>query len=366
MKDRFDRTIHYMRISVTDRCNLRCRYCMPAEGVTLFPSSDILSFEEIVSVCRAAVSLGITDFRLTGGEPLVRRDLPKLVSMIAKIPGISSLGMTTNGILLAGLARELAQAGLTSVNISLDTFVPEDFRFITRCDQLDAVLAGIDAAQEAGLKVKINTVLLAGEFFPSGEEGWRSVLPLAKDRPIPVRFIELMPIGEGARFPAVPADDVLRELTALFAGIRPDNTVYGNGPAEYYRIPGFAGSIGLIRAVHGHFCGDCSRIRLSADGHIRPCLCREESFDVRGVLRGEKTQTMRKNSAGIAKPAGGTAAQEPLCMQREEAVREVLCRAILAKPAAHDLEQRLAAGEGSLAGRSGEAAAGQKMVSIGG
>ena len=360
---------------------------MPAEGVSLFPSSDILSFEEIVTVCRAAVSLGITDFRLTGGEPLVRRDLPKLVSMIAEIPGVSSLGMTTNGILLAGSVRELAQAGLTSVNVSLDTFVPEDFRFITRFDQLDAVLAGIDAAQKAGLKVKINTVLLAGESFPSGEEGWRSVLSLAKDRPIPVRFIELMPIGEGTRFPVTPADDVLRELTAFFPGIRPDKTVYGNGPAEYYRIPGFAGSIGLIRAVHGHFCGNCSRIRLSANGHIRPCLCREESFDVRGVLQGsaratENQVSFEENAVETDRPGGSLrmqkeqktkndlacAIQRPdlLHMQREEAVCEILRRAILFKPAAHDLEQRLAAGEGGLADQSGESKAGQKMVSIGG
>lgn len=343
MKDNFGREIDYIRISVTDRCNLRCRYCMPPEGIFTIPMPEILTYEEIAGVCRAAVDLGIKKVRLTGGEPLVRQNLPDLVSMIRRIPGIESISMTTNGILLKEHLAELTKGGLDGVNISLDTLNPEVFRYITGYDRLEAVMEGLYAALEAGLRVKVNAVLLPREFYLSEENNWMSMLSLAEKLPVDLRFIELMPIGEGRQLYGPDKDirrpgrggsgvgyadgeEILNVLQQRYPDLCEDGTVHGNGPAVYYRIPGFAGSIGLIRAMHGRFCQSCNRIRVSSTGKVKPCLCYAEGYDIRQALR------------------HGT----------EREVKEVLERSVLAKPSGHCFEDPQHVSEE------------QRMVSIGG
>lgn len=308
MRDSFDREIDYIRISVTDRCNLRCRYCMPAEGIQTIPMSEILTYEEIARVCRTGVKLGIRKIRLTGGEPLARAQVPKLVSMLGSIPGIESITMTTNGILLGKYLSELKDSGLAGVNISLDTMNRELFQKITRSDALPEVMKNIQAALDAGLKVKVNTVLLPRDFFEDCVADWREMLSLAERFPIDLRFIELMPIGEGKQYYHVTGEEVLSSLRSMFPGMQKDSAVHGSGPATYYRIPGFAGSVGLILAMHGKFCHNCNRIRLSATGQIKPCLCYAETYDLRKVLR-----------------SGGS----------DEEIRKTLEKAVFAKPAAH-------------------------------
>ena len=311
MRDSFDREIDYMRISVTDRCNLRCRYCMPEGGIRTIPMPELLTYEEIARVCQIGVGLGIRKIRLTGGEPLVRSELPKLIAMISRIPGIERVSMTTNGILLPKYLPELTAAGLHGVNISLDTLNRDMFCRITRVDALQKVLDSIRAALDAGLKVKVNTVLLPRDFFDDAVVDWREMLALAKELPVDLRFIELMPIGEGKQYYHVTGEEVLSSLREMYPALQDDHTVHGSGPAVYYRIPGFAGSVGLILAMHGKFCHECNRIRLSATGKIKPCLCYAETFNLQPVIRG-----------------GGSDAQ----------IREIMKKAIYAKPAAHCFE----------------------------
>lgn len=326
MKDNFGRKIDYMRISVTDRCNLRCKYCMPDGGISTIPMAELLSYEEIARVCQAAADLGIKKVRLTGGEPLVRLEVAKLVSMIHRIPDIESITMTTNGILLKEHLAELTESGLSGVNISLDTLDRETFEHITGQDALGKVMESIHAALEAGICVKVNTVLLPREFYLYDDKTWMSMLPLAKELPIDLRFIELMPIGEGKQFYHVTGDEVLGILKQKYPDLREDKTIHGSGPAVYYQIPGFAGSVGLIQAMHGKFCHNCNRIRVSATGKVKPCLCYADVYDIQQVLR------------------QGT----------DNDVKAVLEKAILAKPSAHCFE--------ALQDISEE----QKMVSIGG
>lgn len=308
MRDSFDREIDYMRISVTDRCNLRCRYCMPAEGIQTIPMPELLTYEEITRVCRIGVELGIRKIRLTGGEPLVRAQVPDLVAMIRSIPGIESVTMTTNGILLGKYLPELTDSGLDGVNISLDTLNRELFQKITRFDALPEVMENIRAALDAGLKVKVNTVLLPRDFFEDCVVDWREMLSLAEKLPVDLRFIELMPIGEGKQYYHVTGEEVLSSLQRMFPGLQDDHTVHGSGPAVYYQIPGFAGSVGLILAMHGKFCHNCNRIRLSATGKVKPCLCYAETYDLQQALRN-----------------GGS----------DEEIRKMLETAVYAKPAAH-------------------------------
>lgn len=278
--DSFGRRISYIRISVTDRCNLRCIYCMPPEGVPLTPHSEILSYEEIQTVVQAASELGITRVRLTGGEPLVRMELPKLIHMLSSIKGIQELSLTTNGVLLRKYARELKEAGLARVNVSLDTLRKDKFRSITRLGELDDVLQGIEAAKEVGLNpIKINTVVMRGinddeatRFaWTTYEKGWH------------VRFIELMPFMQGLE--PVPSRE-LRQRINLLGKLEPCDPVTGNGPAVYYRLPGAAGTIGFISPISQHsFCRRCNRLRLTPDGKLRSCLLREDEIDLKGPLR---------------------------------------------------------------------------------
>lgn len=288
MKDSYGREIDYMRISITDRCNLRCRYCMP-EGITLMPMRDILTYEEIREVVSAAVNLGITRFRITGGEPLVRKGAAELVRMIHDTAGVTRVSMTTNGILLGPMVRELMAAGLTSVNVSLDTLDPAVFREITGFDRLADVLSGIDQAYDAGLKVKINCVPQKGISYAS----WKQLIDMAKTRAIDVRFIEMMPIGYGKRYQTVSNEEILSAIRLSCPDIRKDPARHGDGPAVYYRIPGYEGSVGFISAIHGKFCGSCNRIRLTAQGGLKLCLCYGDSVDLRKILRsysGEELQ----------------------------------------------------------------------------
>lgn len=280
MKDLQGRDINYMRISITDRCNLRCKYCMP-DGIELLPMSEILSFEEIIRVCRQAVELGITRFKITGGEPLVRKGCASLIREIKRLPGVEQVTMTTNGVLLSGYLEQLSEAGLDAVNISLDTLHRKEFAELTGADHLPEVLESIDAAVESGLRVKVNAVLQKGK----NADEWQQLLELAKDRPLDVRFIEMMPIGRGRECMGIANDELLKQIQENYPGVCKDERVHGNGPAVYYHIPGFAGSVGFISAIHGVFCSSCNRIRMTATGDLKPCLCYQDSVSVREAAR---------------------------------------------------------------------------------
>lgn len=280
MKDNFGREINYLRISITDRCNLRCRYCMPVEGVTnLIPHRELLSFEEIIRLTEAAAKLGISKIRLTGGEPLVRRSIVDLIRRMNAIEGIDELVITTNGILLADMAKDLKDAGLKRVNISLDTLNPDKFRDITRGGDLSRVLAGIRAAQEVGLTpVKLNVVALGG--FNDDEFG--DFVELTRDHDISVRFIELMPIGHadvGEGYGFISNQEILRRFPELVPEEKEKYSVAVN-----YRLPGAKGTVGLISALSNHFCAECNKVRLTSDGKIKPCLHSNEEIPMKQVL----------------------------------------------------------------------------------
>ncbi len=293
MKDRFGRDIDYMRVSVTDRCNYRCVYCMPPEGVPQVSMAELLTYEETEQICRVAAELGITRIKITGGEPLVRRGVPALIGMLHKIPGIEQVTLTTNGALLERHLDDLLAAGLDAVNISLDTLDPARFSEITRGGDLRDVWNGLQAALGAGLPVKLNTVLYAGE-------DWKTMAEAAGRLHVDVRFIEMMPIGKGSGYAGASREDVLRFLTKTYGTPEPDDRRHGNGPAVYYRFPGLSGSVGLIAPIHGMFCGTCNRIRLSASGQIKPCLCYGETVDLRGSLRsGDMAGVRRKLEEAI-------------------------------------------------------------------
>lgn len=312
--DSFNRPIEYLRISVTDRCNLRCVYCMPEEGVPLLAHEDILQYEEIARLARIIVGLGVSKLRVTGGEPLARKGVEQLVAMLAEIPGVDDLAMTTNGILLAGMAEQLARAGLKRVNVSLDTLRPERFRAITRRGRLEDVLAGMEAARRVGLTpIKINVVVIRGlnddevlDFARrTVEEGWH------------VRFIEFMPVG-GERLWSedgfVPTGEVRLRIEAAYGRLEAIDGQQGAGPARYYRVPGAAGTIGFISALSEHFCFRCNRLRLTADGQLMPCLMSEQAVDLRAALRtGASDEGLRELvlQAIGAKPPGHRMAQEP-------------------------------------------------------
>jgi len=290
LTDRFERVINYLRVSVTDRCNFRCVYCMPVEGIPPRSHAEILTFEEITEIVRAGVGFGIRFVRLTGGEPMVRKDLVKLVRSLSAIPGLEEISLTTNAVLLEHLAYPLKEAGLKRVNVSLDTLDPEKFARITRGGSLDTVWRGIQAAEAAGLQpIKINTVVVRG----INDAELIDLARLTLDHPWQVRFIEFMPVGNGQDwgpgFPAakhryLPVSEIREKLAALHV----EETVYenGSGPARVFRIPGGAGTIGLISPVGEHFCQSCNRLRLTADGNLRSCLLHEIEIPIREPVRG--------------------------------------------------------------------------------
>ena len=282
MRDQFGRNIDYMRISVTDRCNLRCIYCMPEEGVPCVSHSDILTFDEIRRICGIGAELGISRIKLTGGEPLVRRGLPGLLGMLKKIPGIEQVTLTTNGILLKDNINELVSNGLDAVNISIDTLDPEYYHKITRRGGIEEVLSGLDAALSyPALKVKVNCVPLKG--MP--EETYVQLASLAKDRDVDVRFIEMMPIGLGKEYCGVSGQEIYNILKERFGEAERCKGKFGNGPAVYVQFSGFQGKIGFIDAVTHKFCSTCNRVRLTSEGRLKLCLQYETGIDMRKLLR---------------------------------------------------------------------------------
>ena len=310
MTDQFGRDITYLRISVTELCNLRCRYCMPEEGVCKKSHADMLTEDEMIQAVAAAASLGITKLRITGGEPLVKKNIVSICRRAAAVEGIREVCLTTNGILLPALAVPLKEAGVKRLNISLDTLDAEKYAYITRTGSLSQAVEGIRAAMDAGFeKVKLNTVLIGG--FNEEE-----IVPLAEltlRYPIDLRFIEMMPMVEGGFGPEafLPNTRVLEVLPQL------EEQPADGGVARLYRLPGALGRVGLISPVNAHFCAACNRIRLTADGKLKPCLHSAEEYSIKGLDR--------------------------------EGMRSVMERAIYNKPAWHG---ELSARRHSCAGRS--------------
>ena len=315
--DACNRPISYLRVSVTDRCNLRCLYCMPSEGVPFRAHEEILRYEEIERVVRAAAGLGISKVRLTGGEPLVRAGIVSLVEMLARIPGVDDLAMTTNGIHLARYAHDLRLAGLKRVNVSLDTLQEDKYTHITRGGRLADALAGIESAEREGLvPLKINTVVLRG----FNDDEIVDIARLTLQRPWHVRFIELMPLNgniQGFEQSYMPTEAVREVIVKALGELEPVQPVHGSGPAAYYRLAEAVGTIGFITPVSEHFCAQCNRLRLTADGRLRPCLLSDREIDLRAVLR---------QGANLAE------------------IQELLRQAILAKPAGHQLQQHILPG----------------------
>lgn len=286
MTDSYGREIDYFRIAVTDKCNLRCIYCRPEDGECP-ENKDILGDDEIVTICRAAAGTGIRNIRITGGEPLMRAGIPQLIRRIANIDGIQKVSMTTNGVLLKEHAEELAEAGLAGVNVSLDTLDAGKYaeiagiRCLKDCDDLPGrILSGIDTALAAGLLVKTNTVLT-----DINRDDWAELVRMAENRKIFVRFIELMPIGKGRELTGIPNTELKKRIEEKYGKmdkIRDENI--GSGPAVYYHIPGFAGYIGFISALHGKFCNSCNRIRLTSSGILKPCLCYDSETDLHKMI----------------------------------------------------------------------------------
>lgn len=321
VKDEFGREIEYLRVSVTDRCNLRCVYCMPPDGVAWQSHNNILRYEEIARVVQAAAGLGMHKVRLTGGEPLVRPQVERLVEMIAAVPGIQDISMTTNAVLLAHQAQTLARAGLRRVNVSLDTLRPDRFAVITRGGQIAAVWRGIRAAEEAGLvPLKLNVVVARG----MNDDELVDFARLTFEHAWEVRFIELMPLANendwGAGLPPVgqrhiAAAEVQAVISQAFgACLQPVYSPNGNGPATLFRLPGAPGTLGFISPVSQHFCPTCNRLRLTADGKLRPCLLDEGEVDIRAALRNNAT---------------------------DDELRALLVRAIRHKPERHRLDQHI-------------------------
>lgn len=290
MLDRYGRVINYLRISVTDRCNLRCCYCMP-EGVQDVGMKNILTFEEIWEIVRTGVSLGITHIRITGGEPLVRKGCVNLIRGIREIPGVETITMTTNGVLLGNYAKQLKEAGVDGVNISLDTLDPEEFFKITGKRELQEVLAGIRAAKTAGLPVKLNAVNRK-ELDP---------IPLvryAQEENLPIRFIEMMPVGYGKKYVGRSNEELRETLEAVCGNAecmtnREELSRMGSGPAVYYQFSDLKVPVGFISAIHGKFCDTCNRVRLTAEGYLKLCLCYDEGEDLRWVLHEGEKENLR-------------------------------------------------------------------------
>ncbi len=315
MKDQFGRAIDYMRVSVTDRCNLRCVYCMPEEGVPAVPHQHILTFDEIARLCCIGVELGITKIKLTGGEPLVRRGLPDLLGLLKSIPGIEQVTLTTNGILLKEQINELVYKGMDSVNISIDTLNPERYREVTRGGRVEMALEGLDAAAAfPELRVKVNCVPLKD----AEEEEYIQLASLAREGKADVRFIEMMPIGMGKVFSGKSGDEICTVLEKHFGEPKRYTEPLGNGPAVYVQFPGFRKRVGFISAVSHQFCDGCNRVRLTSEGYLKPCLQYGSGTDLRVLLRsGTSDEEIREEMRRIMyeKPACHQFAAENMAEQ---------------------------------------------------
>jgi len=288
MLDQYGRTINYMRLSVTDRCNLRCRYCMPEDGICKKLHDEMLTEEEMIASVEAAASLGVTKLRITGGEPLIKRNIVSLCARAAGVPGIKEVCITTNGVLLPGLAEDLRAAGVRRINLSLDTLDPEKYAHITRIGTLDDALAGLHAALRAGFeKIKINAVLIGG----FNDDEIEALAHLTMAYPVDMRFIELMPMLDHPEFGEsafIPCTKVLEKLPQL------QSVPHDGGVAKLYRLPGARGDIGLISPVSAYFCASCNRIRLMADGRLKPCLHSADEISLKGMTKEEMRSTMQK------------------------------------------------------------------------
>ncbi len=308
--DSYQRHIDYLRLSVTDRCNLRCIYCMPQEGMPKLSHADVLRYEEVVRLAGIAIAMGIRKVRITGGEPLVRRDVVHLCSRIAQLPGLESLTLTTNARLLAEHAERLYQSGVQRINISLDTLNPEKYARITRCDCFHEVWRGIEAAQRVGFHpIKLNVVAMRG----INDDEIENLAAITIHQPFHVRFIEYMPVATDAgenqgRF--LGADEILQRLRRL-GRLLEVSSRNSNGPARHYQLAGAVGKIGIISPISHHFCATCNRLRLTADGKLRTCLFASEETDLQQPLR-----------------QGAT----------DEELAAIITRAIQKKPARHPLD----------------------------
>lgn len=308
MVDQYGRNIDYIRISVTDRCNLRCTYCMPEEGVEQIPHREILAYDEITRLCGICASMGITKVKITGGEPLVRKGISELIKEIKALEGISQVTITTNGVLLKEQMPSLAEAGISAVNISLDTLDPLMFEKITRRNEFPQVLAGIQEALEyPDIQVKINCVPLAG----INEDQWIPLAGISKEYPVSMRFIEMMPIGLGKQYHGKTQEEILKVLEVEYGKARIVQGRFGNGPAVYAQFDGFQGKIGFISAMSHKFCKECNRVRLTAEGFLKPCLQYSQGADLKKFLR-----------------SGGT----------DDEIRQVIEQTIYKKPQSHQFE----------------------------
>ncbi|MDB4951841.1 MAG: moaA [Gemmatimonadetes bacterium] len=322
MHDGFGRRIEYLRISVTDKCNLRCVYCMPEEGLPWLRREEILSYEEIAHLVGVMAGMGLSRIRITGGEPLVRRDLPSLVRMIRRVPGIDDVALSTNAVLLPELASELRDAGVDRLNVSLDSLRADRVDAISRRPgSADAVFRGLEAAERAGFTpIKVNCVVMRGR----NDDEVADFARITRERPWHVRFIEVMPTGENlgvSRDEFVSSDEILAAVGAI-GELRPVAGPPGNGPARYFAFDGAPGTVGVITPMSHNYCGTCNRMRLTADGQLRPCLFGDLQTDLRGPLR------------------------------RGEAIEPLIRQTLRIKPERHWLVQGSDAGSGGLAALS--------------
>lgn len=305
MVDAFGREINYLRLSITDRCNLRCKYCMPEDGIEKVKHEDILTLEELSEIVRTFAELGINKVRITGGEPLVRKGILSLISNIRSFEGIKEIALTTNGMLLKDMALDLKKAGLDRVNISVDSLNPEKYAMMTRGGQLKRVLEGIQAAKQVGLTpIKLNVVLIGG----FNDDEVFDFVALTKDEAIDVRFIELMPIGEVAQWSLenfLPNDYILQRVPHL----KPVKIEDQSSPARYYRLPKGLGRIGLISPISCKFCQYCNRIRLTSEGKLKYCLHSNEEFDLGKVLRSKASLKEYIEESILKKPLAHTIEQ---------------------------------------------------------
>ena len=308
MTDSYGRNIDYIRISITDRCNLRCVYCMPEEGVEPVSHDEILSFDEIIRLTEIFASIGIKKVKLTGGEPLVRKGAVELVKKLKEIPGIEQVTITTNGICLTETMKELAEAGIDGINLSLDTLNPEAFEKISRRTYFDKVMEGFEEALKyPKIPLKINCV-------PMGVEGQNvlELAELARKYPVHVRYIEMMPIGLGRQFICKTEDEILSELEEHYGKYEVYSQKLGNGPGHYYQFEGFKGKIGFISAMSHKFCDSCNRVRITAQGYLKTCLQYDVGSDLRRLMRGAAS---------------------------DEEIREAICDAISRKPLSHQFTE---------------------------
>ncbi len=285
LTDQFGRSIEYLRISVTDRCNFRCSYCMPLEGLPWLPKSDILSYEEIVDVVAQLAPLGLRRIRLTGGEPTIRPQLTSLVKQLRAVPGVADIALSTNGVMLPTLAQPLRDAGLDRVNMSADSLRPDRITSIARRTLAFDPVASLVAAEAAGLApIKVNVVVMRGV----NDDEVRDFAQLTRDHPWHVRFIELMPVGDMRELTwdhVVPTTEILDRLSGIDALVADAGPTRGNGPATYYRYPGAPGTVGVITPMTHTYCGTCNRVRLTADGRLRTCLFGDHEVNLRDALR---------------------------------------------------------------------------------